>query len=70
MAAAYSGGKEIKKQVDKIVPDITEAKELLETEEAPVADDSAVKIANRRKASRRRAGGRAGTILTEGSTLG
>ena len=37
---------------------------------APVADDEASKMANRRKAAKRRAGGRAGTILTEGSTLG
>lgn len=37
---------------------------------APVADDKAISLANKRKAAKRRAGGRAGTILTEGSTLG
>ena len=41
-----------------------------EPEKAPVADDAALKLSNKRKSSRRRAGGRAGTILTEGSTLG
>lgn len=41
-----------------------------EPEAAPVADDQAVSLANKRKASKRRAGGRAGTILTEGTTLG
>lgn len=39
-------------------------------EVAPVADDKAVSLANKRKAARRRAGGRAGTVLTEGTTLG
>ena len=39
-------------------------------EAAPVADEQAVSLANKRKAAKRRAGGRAGTILTEGSTLG
>lgn len=39
-------------------------------EVAPVADDAATRLENRRKAARRRSGGRAGTILTEGSTLG
>ena len=41
-----------------------------EPEVAPVADDEALKLANRRKAARRRSGGRAGTLLTEGSVLG
>jgi hypothetical protein len=41
-----------------------------EVKVAPVADDQALSVANKRKAARRRAGGRAGTILTEGSKLG
>lgn len=41
-----------------------------EPEVAPVADDEALRLENRRKAARRRSGGRAGTLLTEGSTLG
>ena len=39
-------------------------------EVAPVADDQALGLANKRKAAKRRMGGRAGTVLTEGSTLG
>ena len=37
---------------------------------APVVDDELLKTVNRRKAAKRRSGGRAGTILTEASTLG
>lgn len=37
---------------------------------APVVNDESTLLENKRKAARRRAGGRAGTILTEGSTLG
>lgn len=47
------------------LPDLPDAPEI-----APVADDESLKIANRRKSAKRRSGGRAGTILTEGSNLG
>lgn len=41
-----------------------------EPDVAPVADDEATKRAARRKASMRSRAGRAGTMLTEESTLG
>ena len=53
--------------IDDLTPDIPTAEE---PELAPVADDDALSLANKRKAAKRRRGGRAGTILTEGSTLG
>lgn len=53
--------------VDDLTPDLPTAGE---PEVAPVADDDALSLANKRKAAKRRRGGRAGTILTEGSTLG
>ena len=55
----------IDKKLNPDLPDLPE-----EPEKAPVADDAVLKIANKRKAAKRRSGGRAGTILTEGSTLG
>lgn len=48
-------------------PDVPQPEE---TQVAPVVDDKAVRVANRRKAARRAAGGRAGTVLTQGDTLG
>jgi hypothetical protein len=53
---------------NKLMPDTPDLPD--EPEGAPVADDDAIKTANRRKAAKRRSGGRAGTILTEGSKLG
>ncbi|MDC0600122.1 hypothetical protein OAO65_02310 [Flavobacteriales bacterium] len=54
--------------VDKTLnPDIPTIEE---PDAAPVADDQAISLANKRKAAKRRQGGRAGTILTEGSKLG
>ena len=47
------------------MPSLPDAPEL-----APVADDEAISLANKRKQSKRRQGGRAGTILTEGTSLG
>ena len=37
---------------------------------APIADDEEVARANKRKAARRSKAGRAGTVLTEGGSLG
>ncbi len=54
-------------ELEKLTPDIPKPEEV---EPAPVADDASLKIANRRKAAKRRSGGRAGTVLTEGSTIG
>ena len=68
-AIATGGLSEVAKAgKDALTPDLPEGPDTPEI--APVADDEALKIANRRKAAKRRSGGRAGTILTEGSTLG
>lgn len=53
--------------VDELMPDIPQPEEV---KLAPIADDESLKLANRRKAAKRRSGGRVGTLLTEGSTLG
>ena len=53
---------------DALNPDLPKLPDAPEV--APVADDQAIGLANKRKASKRRKGGRAGTMLTEGSTLG
>jgi hypothetical protein len=37
---------------------------------APVADDKAIQVANRRRMAGRASKGRAGTMLTQGDTLG
>ena len=57
--------KEIKKLTDPEMPEAAKAPET-----APVADDAAVRTANRRRAAARAKSGRAGTLLTEGNTLG
>lgn len=64
-AAAVAGGKAIKNLLTPEIPKLPD-----EPEMAPVADDQVLSLANKRKAAKRRSGGRAGTILTEGSTLG
>ena len=56
------------KMADEVLnPDVPTIEE---PDVAPVADDQAISLANKRKAAKRRQGGRAGTILTEGSKLG
>jgi hypothetical protein len=55
----------ISKTLNPDMPDLPAAPEV-----APVADDQAISLANKRKSAKRRTAGRAGTILTEGSKLG
>lgn len=51
----------------KLNPDMPDPEE---PKVAPVADDSAIDLANKRKAAKRKTAGRVGTILTEGNSLG
>lgn len=56
--------RETKRALDTTLPQPTEP------EAAPVPDDEELARAARRKEARRAKAGRAGTLLTEGSTLG
>ena len=66
--AAEETGKAVGRQLDKLNPDLPEQPNVLT---APVADDQALQKANKRALARKRSKrGRAGTMLTEESTLG